>query len=864
MTEWRQVNAVFEQALALAENQRGPFLEATCADDPALDRAVCALLHADQSAGCFLEDIEANHRPRPPARGGPRETGLRQETGLHPETGPRQEAGPRQIGPYQLLRPIGQGGMSTVYLARRSDGFKRDVALKLIRRDMESAEAERRLKTEREILAHLNHPGIAHLFDGGTTEEGLPYFVMEHIEGTSIDDFCDHQELTVKDRLQLFMKILEAVDYAHQNLIVHRDIKPSNILVTGDGEPKLLDFGISKVLNARMIAGEGSEATATWMRVLTPNYASPEQISGGTITTASDVYGLGVLLFKLLTGSLPHRLAGSTPREVETALREVTPPRPSDVVVAPGAEDSANVLAHARRTTPKQLSALLRGDLDAIIAQAIQPSPSRRYRSVQQLAEDVRRHLEGRPVLASPDRFLYRVGKLLRRHAQFVAGGALLAATLALLIGLLVTQNRRLAEERNLVAQERDATAQVLAFTERLLGLADPSVAQGREWTVAEALRQSDALIASELPDSPQIQSRLHGTVGRIFRGLGDSSAAVNHLEQALEIRRQLEGNGSAPSAHAASDLAAALVGTGDFARAESLALEAVNVFRETSNWHDPASVKALNTYVFALCADGDFARADEASEEALTHARSLLDERDPELAQAMHNRAHVLNQRADFEAAETLYRAVLNLREVVFEEPHPKIASTLVNLAANLDRQGEHAEAKALYQRALALQRRLYGDRHPDLAPTLNNLAVLHQELGQWAKAEASYREVIDLFPEGDIQHFRFRTELASLLDRTDRAEEAQALLRRELGYWRTKLPPGNTLVAWAENTLGAVLTGQGELDEATVLLERSLPLIRERRGPDDAYTQKAARRLARLQEAVAAATSGLGSKAH
>ncbi|MEM7351810.1 MAG: serine/threonine-protein kinase [Acidobacteriota bacterium] len=833
MTRWRQVNTVFEQALALADDQRDAFLETAAGDDLDLERMVRALLAADRSAGCFLQDTSEDASAY---------AGSAVASELK-----RPEA--RHIGPYRLLRPIGQGGMSTVYLAQRHDGFKREVALKLIRRDMESDEAERRLRSEREILAHLDHPYIARLYDGGTTEEGRPYFVMEHVEGERIDSFCDQQQLTLEGRLRLFLKILEAVHYAHQNLIVHRDLKPSNILVTAGGNPKLLDFGISKVLNAKLAAGDGGEAVVPWMRLLTPSYASPEQIRGASITTASDIYSLGVLLCKLLVGSVPHHFEQWTPQEVEQALSESPPPKPS-VIVAAAPETSSELIARARRTTAARLRAQLEGDLDAIVTRAIQPAPQRRYDSVERLAEDVKSHLEGYPVLAHPDTFVYRTGKRLRRHAKTAAGGTVLAATLAILVGLLATQNLRLTEEREKVRQQRDVTDQVLAFTERILGHADPRAGQGVPWTVAKALRRSDPLIADELADSPRIRSQLHGTVGRIFRGLGESKAAIDHLEQALAIRQRLDGASSLGTAQALSDLAEAWVAAGDFAQGEALALQSVALYRERAGSPDPGFVAALNTYVYALCAEGDFGSADDASAEALDLARQVVGARDPELTRAMHNRARLLSQKDDVEGAEELYREVLAIRRTTLEEPHPSIASTQVNLASILERQGKHTEAAPLYQLALQQQRLLFGERHPDLAPTLNNLAVLHQTLGQWAKAEAAYRQAIDLFPEGDIHHLRFRTELASLLARTGRGEAAEALLRQELDDWRLKLPPGNTLIAWAENTLGAVLSEQLRLEEAEPLLTRSLPLIRERRGPNDAYTRKAERRLARLHE--------------
>ena len=490
MKRWREVNALFQQVLDHSPAEREAFLRRI--GDSELEGAVRALLHADEAAEQFLEEPLV----RPEEKRSP---------GLATERTSAEPSPPldRQIGPYRLLRRIGQGGMSTVYLARREDEFQRQVALKLIRRDMESAESERRLRDERKILAHLDHPYIARLYDGGTTEDGLPFFVMEVIDGQPIDLYCDERRLSIRERLELFLKILMAVHYAHQNLIVHRDLKPSNILVTDDGTPKLLDFGIAKILNAEL-AVEGSEKTATWMRMLTPSYASPEQLRGTAITTASDVYSLGALLFKLLTGALPYRLDGDAPQEVAQRLAESDPRAPSEAL-AELAESDRKSAARSRHVSPTELRQELAGDLDAIVRKALQPATQRRYGSVEQLSQDLQRHLNGFPVQAGPDSLGYRAAKFLRRHRRAVIAGTVALGLLAFLLGMLAVQNLRVARERDRAQQERDTAEQVTAFTERILALADPAVARGEEWTVAEVLGKSDELIEQELSGEPRV-----------------------------------------------------------------------------------------------------------------------------------------------------------------------------------------------------------------------------------------------------------------------------------------------------------------------------------------------------------------------
>ena len=390
---WQQVWEIFEQAIARPPDERPVFLDEACGDDSQLRRAVEGMLAADQETESFLDRPlgQGGGRPAPAATGGilPRGT---------------------MVGPYRVLRQIGQGGMSTVYLAERADdAFPRQVALKLVRPGMESASILRRLRTERQILASLDHPYIARLYDGGTSDEGMPYFVMEHVEGVAIDEYCEQNQLSVDERLTLFGKVAEAVLYAHRNLVVHRDIKPSNILVMAGGDPKLLDFGIAKLIKPELMP-TGVESTATWDRVLTPNYASPEQIRGKLITTASDVYSLGVLLYELLTGRLPHSFEGCSPREIESIITDTEPLPPSVAATrelatgsTPPTGGEAETLPY-RRKHSDEIRRRLAGDLDAIVLTALRSAPQRRYASVEQLMADIERHQAALPVMARTGR----------------------------------------------------------------------------------------------------------------------------------------------------------------------------------------------------------------------------------------------------------------------------------------------------------------------------------------------------------------------------------------------------------------------------------------------------------------------------
>ncbi|HEV2843761.1 MAG TPA: serine/threonine-protein kinase, partial [Thermoanaerobaculia bacterium] len=428
---WRTVDRIFAQALELPPAERAVFLDAACAGDAGLRRDVERLLGADERNDTFME--------RPAG----------ELLGWRPLAGEDEEGG--RLGPYRLLRRIGGGGMGTVYLARRDDEqYQQEVAIKVLRAGLEATEAYHRFIAERQILARLQHPNIARLYDGGTTEDGRPFLVMELVDGLPVDQYCDQGQLNVDQRLGLFRRICSAVEHAHQNLLVHRDIKPGNILVTPDGEPKLLDFGIAKQLEPK-VATDSGPLTRTGLRIMTPSYASPEQVKGEAVTTASDVYSLGVLLYELLTGRSPYPSAEVT-YEIERAICEQEPERPSVAVFRAGAV-SPEEIASARKARPQALQRRLRGDLDNIVLMALRKEPGRRYGSVAKLSRDLERHQEDLPVAARADTLRYRARKFVVRNRAGVAA----AVAVFLLVSLLVVGfMARLIEQRHQVARERD------------------------------------------------------------------------------------------------------------------------------------------------------------------------------------------------------------------------------------------------------------------------------------------------------------------------------------------------------------------------------------------------------------------------
>ncbi|MEE8523868.1 MAG: serine/threonine-protein kinase, partial [Thermoanaerobaculia bacterium] len=701
---WRRLDEIFQQAVDRPADERDGFLRRACGDDQGLRKAVDSLLEADRAGEAFLEE-PLMPPPAPAAR--------------LPNDG--------QLGPYRLLREIGQGGMSTVYLgARDDDSFRRRVAIKVIRRGMESAESQRRFRAERQILASLDHPWIAKLYDGGETAEGLPYFVMEYVEGLPIDTYCDQHRLTVSERTILFGKVCSAVHYAHQNLVVHRDLKPSNILVTTGGSPKLLDFGIAKLLNPELSSSE-LEPTATWMRLLTPHYASPEQVRGEAITTASDVYSLGVLLYKLLTGRLPYVLEARTPKEVERLLTEHEPPKPSTVVIggpngsgrrrAQRDDPTPESISRARGVRPQQLARQLDGDLDNVILMAVRSTPQRRYGSVEQFAEDLRRHRKGFPVIARQGKVSYRLGKFLRRNRLAIAVAAVILLLVVSFAVATILQSARVARERDQARRERDEKEQVLALVEEVFQLADPGQARGETFTVREALDRSAELIGQRLGSVPVLEAALRETIGTIYFNLGLFAEARTHLTEVLEIHRELYGADSLEYVDSLAAIGAVFRETGDYDRAEEHTVEALSRARELVGDHHPGLIEPLNHLVTLLCYRGDYQRAREPSLEALTLAREYSDDTRSELAEAVTNRAVVLKKNGDLEGAKHLYREGLAIQQRILGEDHPEVANILNNLAVVLKALGEHQAAERMHRRTLILRRRLYGDAHPVVA---------------------------------------------------------------------------------------------------------------------------------------------------
>ena len=802
---WQEVKTILERVLEQDPAWRFAFLAAECGDDRELREEVESLLVTEAEAGGFLaRPLFGPFRDEP--------------------DGPAEGA---RLGAYKVLREIGHGGMGTVYLAvRADDAYEKRVAIKVLRLGT-AEELIRRFRAERQILANLDHPNIAKLLDGGATETGRPYLVMEHVEGQPIDEHA--RPLPLRERLELFCIVCAAVHFAHQNLVVHRDLKPANILVTPEGTPKLLDFGIAKLLDPER---HDPGLTELGLRPMTLESASPEQVGKRTITTASDVYSLGVLLYRLLTGRSPY--GEIQEREaLERAILEADPPRPSDVV-----EDREEARSIA-------------GDLDTIVLRALDKDPGRRYASAEQLAADIRRHLDGLPVLARPDTLSYRAGKFIRRHRLGVSAAA---AVLLMVLGFSLAMTvlfRQAVEEKKRAQLERERAEKVSVFLQELFAVPDPGQSRGETITAREMLDRGAEQIIQDLEDQPELQAELMDTMGRAYRNLGLYAPARNLLERSLAARRAHLDRDDPRIADSLQALALLLRRVGDDAAAEPLVREAVDIQLRSLGEEHEKTLNGLNNLAALLEARGELGPAETLYRRVLDVKRRVLGREHEDVARGLNNLARLLYSKGDLAAAEPLYREALAIRRKIYGgAPHPDVAASLNNLAALLEDRRDLQGAEALYRQSLEIRRKLHPEPHLDLARSCNNLGKFLQDRGDLAAAEPLLHEalaVADAIPEvrrSPERAIYLRNYAALLLD-TGRPAAAEPLVREALSILREAQPSPAVRIADAESVLGACLAAQGRMAEAEPLLRGSWEALKEVEGEDARFREQACRRL-------------------
>jgi len=849
---WERVQELFHDAVDLPEGERRSFLQRACAGDESLIDEVLSFIDED-AEGTLLDRGLAHAATRL----------------LDPDA-----AALTEIGPYRIVRALGEGGMGVVFLAERTD-LGSQAAIKILRDAWLSPARRERFATEQQTLAHLNHPSIARLYDAGARSDGTPWIVMEYVDGVAITDYCRAHTLAIADRLRLVREVCDAVQYAHQHLVIHRDLKPSNILVTTEGHVKLVDFGISKQLDG---AGGALTHTMTGLRLMTPAYAAPEQIRGDRVGVHTDVYSLGVILYELVVGHLPFDFSTRTPAEAETIIVEQDAPRPSAVA------GKSPLLAGLGRTA--------RGDVDVLCLTAMHKDVARRYQSVEALGRDVDHFLNGEPLEARPDDLAYRTGKFVRRHWRGLAGAA---AVLAVIVGLVTFYTARLTIARNDALTEASRAQRIQGLMLNLFTGGDEAAGPAEDLRVVSLIDRG-VLEAQNLAAEPGVQVTMYRTLGGIYQSLGDLSKADALLRQALERRRVLYGADNAEVAESLVALGLLRAGQAKFEEAERFARdglamskrhlpsndaavarattalgrvledrgsykEAIAVLEEAARLHssrEPASAdlaatlrELFNTQFYA----GNLAIAEEVGRRALAMTRQVNGDRHALVAEDLINLGAVQHERGQYSEAERYYREALVISEGWYGKDHYKTASNLTMLGRSLQMQKRYDEAGDVLRRAVAIQERVFGPMHPRVASAVNDLGAVAQNRGDLNEAEAAFTRMGAIYRSvyGE-KHYLIGiavSNLASVYVLRKEYQRAEPLYRQAIAMFAETQSPQHLNTGIGRIKLGRALVGMSRYAEAETELLAGYDILTKQTSPSVPWLRAAREDLVKLYTA-------------
>jgi serine/threonine-protein kinase len=816
-----EIESIFEEAIELPREERERWLAARCGADLLLYREVGALLAAHERAAGLLEggeDVVA--------------AGVRALRDSHRG---------RRIGAYRVVRELGRGGMGVVYLAERADGqYEQRVAVKLLRGSPEAEELNRRFVAERQILASLRHRGIAQLLDGGVTDGQVPFLVMEYVDGVPITTYCDRRELGVGARLRLFRDVCDAVHHAHQNLVIHRDIKPANILVAADGGVRLLDFGIAKLVNAGWREDPAEQPiTRTELRAMTPEYASPEQIRGETVTTASDVYALGVVLYELLAGQRPYNLESGSPHELTEVICSCVPERPSAVVA------------------DERLRRTLRGDLDAIVMMALRKDARDRYGSVDLLAADLERYLEGLPVHAHRGSRLYRARKFLGRNRVESAATALVALSFTVGAAIAVRQATIAARERDraqrALVEAEQSIEQSESATGFLVGLFDATtpIPGATEVTAKELVRRGVGQLEL-FRGQPLVQARMLETMARVHIMMAEFPAARVELERCLALRVAQLGPAHADVAETLFYLGEMMRRAGDYRAADTVTRRALAIRSAALGARHPANAEVLLQLAAISLYFSDLNGAEALARQALEIRRESLRPTDPLIAESLASYAAMLRRLDRNAEAESALREAIAVYRASGGPQSTDAANVELRLAdILLEAHGDTAQAESMIRSSLATTRAVLGD-HPRTSWAMADLADLLSNRGRYREAEQLARAGLEIqrrtFGARHPNVAAYASMLVNVDVRAGRLDEAERVQRESLVIIEQSLGPRHTAYAGALGALSEILMQRGRYDEAIALRRRCIDIRRGIFGDDSALRGLDMGRLARV----------------
>lgn len=798
---WEKVDKLFSAAIELEDSKRLEFLKSKCGEDIKLLNEILSLLNEEQIIHPLLDKKASEF--------------INVDEKLN-------FAG-QQIGNYKLVEEIASGGMGTVFLAERCDGiFEQQVALKIIKPGLSTIPIIRRFQHERQILAKLQHPNIAKLFDGGVTEDRRPYFTMEYVDGIPIDDFCDQKKLNIEQRLKLFIKVCETVQYAHNNLVIHRDLKPSNILIQEDGTIKLLDFGISKVLSAESANNDMPTITQAEINLLTPEYSSPEQIKNSSISVSTDVYSLGLILYKLLTGKNAHEFKTRTFNEFEKIICETTIAKPSNIMV----NSPENIFLN-RKTSEKKLKKVLNGDLDNICLMALRKEPERRYASVETLLYDVERYLNDLPIVAGKESFTYISKKFLIRHKAAVITAA---ALFFVVNGLILFYTIQLKAERDKANLEAMKSEKIAEFLKELFLVSDPDESKGETITARELLDEGAAKLSAGLNDEPVVKSQLLNTIGNVYSNLGLYNSAEEIFKN-LKENNNLYKSDKETYIETIINLGNIYRYKGNFELAGKNLKDALKYCQEYLNKNNVLLSECYSSLGGYYYETGDFDKSYKNYFKAEKVIKSNYGEENSKYADLLIGMANLEFDKGNLNKSDSLYRKALKICVLVNGEINAYTANAENGLASVLRHKGDYKEAAVLYERALKTRIKIFGKDHPDVAHTLNHLSRLYYNQEQYSKAEPLARRALEirenLYDEDHPEVNASKSSLAGTLMGLNKFKEAEKLYRSAYLSSKKKLGDNHPYTPALLGNIGNALIKQKKYDEAEKDILRSIQML-------------------------------------